>query len=1298
MELQENNFLRSARYKVLAASLAALSTALLATSITQASDIEIYQDAKSGDITLMFMLDISGSMSRYNGNTAGYACDLPSGVNEKSSNGRGTATEAQFTGGPQYIRAWCNGTDNKKYYDRITRVKDGMMDLLYGNPSKSVTRITDDKIIGLSTLGAYTTTNHDTGAVLVPARRLDHQVTSTKTQRQLLIETIGSFNNWTNTPTARSFAETVAYFMGENTSNTRRVTSMPIYRQYGTTRQKCTSWNSTYSSCSSWTGMSESIPDWDELNSQACEFYSGSKWRDGTCYDYTGIHVLDTNNSGFRYSDNSTKNSTRSQYVTPSSLTSQPEELKQCSGQGVYVLTDGEPTQDGSSLTLMQNALGVNGSAFTCDNTSFDCLHKMSLNLLDPTKNPLNIKFKTAVVGFGKSFNNVDKYDSSKTQAQNISALGTINTDVKRAALWGILGEGGWYSGNSSEDVVDSVNEFISNLSKEIPSVTTGSPTIPRDALNPAELQDEAYYQTFQPTPNTNYQLWLGNLKKFEVSENGILKGKNGANVFENDGRLKEPTYDENTGNIITYVEDYWAKVVNPSVANSDENTIGSKKFAARGGAWSQMLLGATTENKPERKLFTNRKVIVSGGNTTFGGTGSLRQIELTDIADTPYKSDPNRGYLLSLLGYNIDLNNLPTTVTNLKAQLALRQMGAVMHSYPVLVTNKGKLEYNKSTKAMESEDREDYILFGTTQGLLHVVNAETGIEKFAFVPNEMVENQKDAFLLSSATNGGMQKLYYGIDGPWAVYTQYVVDSSGNLVVGSGRTANQKGMQMAYGGLRMGGRSYYALDLSNINSPELKFHIDPATKKVYSGSTAKTFNELEYMGQSWSKPTIGWVNWKGIRKRVMFVGGGYDAGGVDGDARYTDPDDSTKLKKGAYAGYENHNYNQINKKGAGVYMFDADNGDLLWWASDNVSSTSAASTNSGVISTKHAELKYSVVSEIRTVDRDGDDLTDHIYFGDLGGQLFRIDFDNKQKTIGAIPQTPIQLLTLNAGAKSPRFYDMPGFSLYNQNGDTFAVISIGSGNRSEPLKDFTSSDTTYDYDSIYNIYDKDVARRDLFNRTSPLKTQNLKKENLGEITEGNRFSNTDPVASYDRKSGWFYRFQNCTVGVDGQLTNCSNYKKQSEKVFGTPLAMNYKLYVSTFDASKPGISGDCGAGVKGESMLTSFCLPFGQCASRLEPSRSVIGVGIHTVTVGGKKGGGGGGGGEDCTGDSCPPKDCKGEACPPDATGETSANNYCINTSGRIALTVTGGFGDGEATEICLIPQRWYEKLARKTS
>lgn len=1188
MKQLKNNFLSSYGYKVLVASMTALSTVLVTTSVTQASDIDIYQDAKSGDVTLMFMLDVSGSMT-----------------------GSGS-----YDGTGQY---------------RITRLKTAMNDLLNGNASKGITKLADDKIIGLSTLGSPT--NTESGAVLVPARRLNTTIVVqectgswwntqckdvNKTQREILWERINGLSANSNTPTGRSYATTISYLMGTSTKD----------------------------------------------------------------YD----------NGGWNESDSLTKSGNN--YSSPTSLT-QMDEIKKCSGQGIYVLTDGEPNK-GTTTNLSKAAIGKTTFP-NCTGTSpgWDCIGKLNSALLDPTKNAKGLKFKTAVVGFGNSFNSIPKYDPTKSQAENLAPFLDKNgnkktnlTNVQEAAYWGIIGEGGWYPGNSSQDIVDSVNDFISNLSKDIPSVTTGSPTIPRDALNPAELQDDAYYQTFQPTPNTSYQLWLGNLKKFKVDGSGILKGQGGSRVFNSNGSLVEPTYDAN-GNITSAVYDYWAKAIDTSVVNSDENTVGSRKFAARGGAWSQLLLGAKADNQTaQRKLLTNRRATGTGTSTVFGGSGNLRQVQLADLSDSIYKNDPNRGYLVSLLGYNIDVNSPPTTVANLITQPALRQMGAVMHSYPVLVTNKGKLSYNTTDKVMESTNREDYILFGTTQGLLHVVDANTGVEKFAFVPNEMVDNQKDAFRLSNVTTGGMQKLFYGIDGAWALDTRYVVDASGNLTVGNGRTTSQKGWQIAYGGLRMGGRSYYALDLSDINSPTLKFHIDPATQKVYNGSSSKTFSQLQYMGQSWSKPSIAWVNWGGVRKRVMFVGGGYDAGGDDGDAR-------TNGVKGLYEGYESHIYNQPNKKGAGVYMFDADNGDLLWWASANASSTSAVTTESGVIATQHNDLKYSVASQIRTVDRDGDDLVDHLYFGDLGGQVFRIDLDNKQGKIGAVPKTPVRLLNLNAAEKSPRFYDMPSFSLYNAGGETFALISIGSGNRSEPLRDYTTTTAGYDYDSIYNVYDKDVARRDLFNRaaTAPLKTESVIKTQLGEITDSNRFSTTNPVAPYSGK-GWFYRFQNCTAGVDGALTNCSSYKKQSEKVFGTPLVMNYKLYVSTFDASKPGISGDCGAGVKGESMIIAFCLPYGQCASEPADSRAVIGVGIHTVTVGGKDDGGGGK--PDCEGDSCPPVTCGDEVCPPEAEGESSAKNYCIQTSGRIALTVTGGFGGGEATEMCLIPQRWYEKLARK--
>jgi hypothetical protein len=279
----------------------------------------------------------------------------------------------------------------------------------------------------------------------------------------------------------------------------------------------------------------------------------------------------------------------------------------------------------------------------------------------------------------------------------------------------GIIGEGGWYSGNNSQDVVNSVNDFINSLSTTIPSVTTGSPTIPKDALNPAILQDDAYYQQFQPTPDKSYQLWTGNFKKYLVTTGGILKDKKGTAIVDADGKI-----------VANY--DYWAEETTSSNQSADENTVGSDAFALRGGAWSKLLLRTNPLNNPsngvvQRKVFTNR--IYTNGSFV-SKSDELRQVKPTDLTDTNYKNDEYRGYLVRALGYNIDAATPPTSLDNLKTAVEFRQTGAVMHSQPILVTNKGKLEFNESTQTMGSTGREDYVLFGTTQGALHVVKAGT--------------------------------------------------------------------------------------------------------------------------------------------------------------------------------------------------------------------------------------------------------------------------------------------------------------------------------------------------------------------------------------------------------------------------------------------------------------------------------------------------------------------------------------------------------------------------------------------
>jgi type IV pilus assembly protein PilY1 len=1142
------NTKKTYRRKLLATSVAAVCSMIFTTSVSQASDIEIYQQAKSGQITLLFMIDVSGSMDEKDG---------------------GSTT-------------------------RLSRVKTAMTDLLSGNVSKKIDKIGDDKIIGLSTLGALkwgsvNNSSSSTGAIIVPARALGDKVDGEKTQRQILLEQVDKLTATTATPTGKSYLEGISYMLGNYVSSASEKYSRP----------------------ETWTKISN------------------------TSY----------------------------QYNSPTSLT-QTNEVQKCSGQGLYMLTDGEPNGGDADQTSARTALGYN--SLTCSG-NWDCIQKSSLAFLDSTKNSKQLAFKTAVVGFGSSFNSIPSYDKNKTFAENIKPFvdssGNKKSNLSKqqeAAYWGIIGEGGWYSGNNSQDVVNSVNDFINSLSTTIPSVTTGSPTIPKDALNPAILQDDAYYQQFQPTPDKSYQLWTGNLKKYLVTTGGILKDKKGTAIVDADGKI-----------VANY--DYWAEETTSSNQSADENTVGSDAFALRGGAWSKLLLRTNPLNNPsngvvQRKVFTNR--IYTNGSFV-SKSDELRQVKPTDLTDTNYKNDEYRGYLVRALGYNIDAATPPTSLDNLKTAVEFRQTGAVMHSQPILVTNKGKLEFNESTQTMGSTGREDYVLFGTTQGALHVVKAGTsgiaggGEEVFTFIPNEMLVKQKQAFEKPEVTSGGTNQLFYGIDGPWTAYTEYVVDGSGYLTVGDGK-GDQKGVQNVYGGLRMGGRSYYALDLKDIQNPKLKFHINP--------DSALAGTPLSYMGQSWSKPTIGFVNWAGKRTRVMFVGGGYDDG------------------------YESTSYDQTNKKGAGVYMFSAEDtsiqdgnntiaikaGELLWWSSANAT-TSIASTKSGVVGINSPNMQYSVVSEIRSVDRDGDDLIDHVYFGDLGGQIFRTDFNNKEKTIGSWAKAPILIFDEHkANGKSPRFYDMPAFSLYNNNGSIFAVVSQGSGNRSAPL----FADSSYDYDAIYNIYDKDVARTDLYNYDSvknPLITKNIKVDNVSGlrlINDDKRKDNTDGKGNilYNAPAsahGWYYKFTDCVTGYG----KCDSYKQQTEKVFGTPIALNNKLFVSTFDASKDGLAGDCGAGVKGASLMTTFCLPFGQCAAGdvTGTTHTMIGAGIHTVKVGNGNSSGNGGSTGGGTGGV--------------SSKLSSASNYCIATGSRVTITVTGSSGSGEQTRMCLVPQRWYEKL-----
>ncbi len=875
----------------------------------------------------------------------------------------------------------------------------------------------------------------------------------------------------------------------------------------------------------------------------------------------------------------------------------------ECTGKGVYFLTDGEPTTsygEGSFTTILTNNSIASKNTKSLGNTYWGNIQKFAESLKES-----KYKIKTATVGFGGeyylpasagaevNYETKTYYDCSKLSGnqQQLCEWGAKKIPKAGYEAIGGLGEGGFYNAQSSAELLKSVKSFLNEVTPDIEGTTMGSSTIPVDALNTSELQPYAYFPMFKPLIGTEDQLWMGNLKKFNVSKGSLFDVKANA-VFKNAADFNPK------------LQDYW---YNASGKNADN-------YLSYGGSLSQ--------------LQAKMQVIANGSAVT------LKRNLLIDIGDIlqpvsqvlAASGVTDREYLYGLMGYSsLTAENLAMLksksytdqlayLNSLGAPKADYQLGSVIHSTPLLLTQKGVVEY--ADGAYTSVDREDYILFGTTQGVLHVlkagqqkkqsfdgsgVDAAGGEEVFAFVPQEMLSAQKKGFVESLAMSRSKSKaegggFYYGIDGQWVAHTVYEpsiyqaakLDANGNKVLDKDnkeifiqreglqvKAKSDSSHQYVYGGLRMGGRSYYGLNLSDMNDPKLLFRINPADHAD---------GPLSYMGESWSKPTITYINWNGKKKLVMIVGGGYDE-------KYETPTFSS-AKSG-------------DVKGNGIYIFDAVKGDLLWWASSAAKTTNALEDGTPA-SSQILTMIDSIPSRIKAVDRDGDGISDHLYVGDLGGRVFRVDLNSKHKI--STKAAEVQPFILNAfemaklrgnTAKTPpRFYEAPTFTIHKVNSTNMAVITLASGDRSSPLVTDTANNNQ---DMIVGLFDNGVTQ------TVPVaETSSISLSNLQQIYP----TSTAPTV----KKGWYYLLPVNTDSVD-------TAKKYQSKGFSEGVALANDLYYSVFDPrrSTTGTSSatSCTGGIIGESTAYKLCLPNGICDNATAPiAVGGLGAGIIALNIG----------------------------------------------------------------------------------
>ena len=543
---------------------------------------------------------------------------------------------------------------------------------------------------------------------------------------------------------------------------------------------------------------------------------------------------------------------------------------------------------------------------------------------------------------------------------------------------------GQYFLADDVETLTKTLLAIIANINDR--SLSFSAPAVSVNTFNRTQNLNDLYLTMFGAKAKAH---WPGNLKKYRIT-NRVITDVNGVSAV-----------DPATGFFYDTAKSYW------TAGGADGNDV------RLGGAARQM------PDPAVRNLFTNNgggADLTSAANlVTPSNTGAF---VLSDFGLTGTPGEPTMDEIIRW-ARGEDLRNEDNNIaTNVRYA-----MGDPLHSQPAAIIYGG------------SPATPDIVVFtATNDGYLHAINGNTGEELWSFIPKELLSN--------------LTRLYFD---PNSKYKQYGLDGNVVPVV---KDANRNGIidgsDFVYliFGMRRGGNSYYALDVTNKNAPRLMWQAN-----------------YPEMGESWSSPVVAKVN-IGVAQNpdnaVVILGGGYDTSN-DTDTYSPTPDGV----------------------GAGIHMLDLATGAELWRAGPDGGADLQLST-----------MTRSMPNEIRTIDFSGDGFADRMYASDMGGQIWRFDITNGQPPAtlvagGVIARIGAEGMVSPGPADTRRFYTSPDVSLFMDNvqDKRYIAVSIGSGYRAHPF-DLKA------VDHFFSFRDPDV-----FNKLTQAEYDSYNIATIGDLVE-----------------------------------------------------------------------------------------------------------------------------------------------------------------------------------------------------
>ncbi len=557
-------------------------------------------------------------------------------------------------------------------------------------------------------------------------------------------------------------------------------------------------------------------------------------------------------------------------------------------------------------------------------------------------------------------------------------------------------------AGGGESHTAASADELIEAFS----SIVTGAVSVDTSFAAPAATvsqfnrlahRNDVYLAQFKPTSNPS---WVGNVKRYNIGKYTDAAGEVSTELLDAEG---VPAVNPDTGFFYDSARSLWDHIDSDGKVTTAPDGHG----VAKGGVASRIgvdgiesrnmytFLGDTEVDIPAQG------VDLTDGSHDFHESNTDITAELLGLVDPTLTEAERAAYRTDLLkwarGVDINDEDNDNNVTEPR-----RTIGDTLHTSPIVVNyaNGGK------------NDPESVIYVSTNDGVLHAFDAENGNELWAFTPRELLGTHNILF-----NNLASSPHPYGLDGGLTLWRD---DPDNDLTVDKDESV------YLYVGMRRGGDSYYAFDITDAEGPKLAWVINGQD----NGGTNPKFAEL---GQSWSQPTHTRIMDGSTARDVLVFGAGYD---VNQDADPARDQDGNAVTM-------NHGPDAI---GRGLFIVDAQTGENLWTVSGPDIGNGATADQ------RFADMEYGIPANVRVVDIDFDGFMDQLYAADTGGQLWRFDVTgtiNDDFLSGGV------LADISTGddAGHRRFYSTPDVALIQDRGQTYLAVSIGSGWRAHPLND-----------------------------------------------------------------------------------------------------------------------------------------------------------------------------------------------------------------------------------------------------